>query len=754
MKTRFIEVPINNSALKISIVSIALVLSALFLSLPASAAEASDRLECELVKFCYAPNTSAQSVSIAGSFNEWNKDASPMKETAGGMWEAEIEVPAGSHQYKFVINNSVWVSDPSNPETMDDGQGGKNSVIHAGGKLYARLEKVSNNDDTVEIDGLMHKPTEIKYIDFTDTASVRLVVRSFKNDLVSASILKAKDKNSRFELSEMKKFACDGIYDYYRSYFDNCDSKSVYLFQLNSGGRNAYYGYKGIFEPKTGQGSLYDNAFGVPDYFFLSINRSHWWPDAIFYQIFPDRFFDGDKSLNQDFVQKWGSAPVMDNFTGGDIKGINEKVPHLKKLGVNAVYLNPIFKSFSNHKYDTVHYFEIDPTLGALSDFKALIDTLHGAGIKIILDGVFNHTSTDFFAFADVRKNGEKSEFKDWFNFKSFPVNMQKPNYDCWWNIGSMPKLNIKNPDVYDFLLSVAHYWMKNTAIDGFRLDVPEELPHSFWKDFRKAVKSYNKEAYIVGEIWSDGSKWLAGDQFDGVMNYRLRNSLLSFFVKKDIKAGELDIKLAADKINLPDSAFFSMLNLLGSHDTPRILSVCGGDKATLYKMITFIMAYPGAPCVYYGDEIGLDGDKDPQNRKCMEWDGSKWKMDIYNFYKKAIAWRNDNIELRRGALFTYSTDDKAGVYSFARVYKNSAVVATFSNSGELAGQAVNFRKIFNFTDYEPSAFADFKTAAVTDLISGAIEKYDIKDKKEFETGVKKDGFALYKISFEKAENK
>jgi glycosidase len=166
-----------------------------------------------------------------------------------------------------------------------------------------------------------------------------------------------------------------------------------------------------------------------------------------------------------------------------------------------------------------------------------------------------------------------------------------------------MPKLNIKNPEVYDFLLSVAHYWMKNTAIDGFRLDVPEELPHSFWKDFRKAVKSYNKEAYIVGEIWSDGSKWLAGDQFDGVMNYGLRNALLSFFVKKDIKASELDIKLAADKVNLPDSAFFSMLNLLGSHDTPRILSVCGGDTAALYKMIIFIMTYPGAPCVYYGDD-------------------------------------------------------------------------------------------------------------------------------------------------------
>jgi len=317
-----------------------------------------------------------------------------------------------------------------------------------------------------------------------------------------------------------------------------------------------------------------------------------------------------------------------------------------------------------------------------------------------------------------------------------------------------MPKLNIKNPDVYDFLLSVAHYWMKNTAIDGFRLDVPDELPHSFWKDFRKAVKSYNKEAYIVGEIWSDGSKWLAGDQFDGVMNYGLRNALLSFFVKKELKASELDIKLAADKVNLPDCAFYSMLNLLGSHDTPRILSVCSGDTVSIYKMIIFIMSYPGAPCIYYGDEIGISGDKDPQNRKCMEWDEAKWNMEIFNFYKKAIALRNENIELRRGALFTYSLDEKAGVYSFARVYKNSAVVAFFCNSGELPKEAINFQKVFNLTDFAPSAFTEFKIAAVTDLMSGAVKKYDLKDKKEFEISAKKEGFALYKISFEKAENK
>ncbi len=718
---------------------------------------AAPRPDVETVKFCYTPNAAAKSVCVAGSFNGWSAFAAPMKETSGGAWEAHIDLPAGSHQYKFVINGNVWVCDPANPEVIDDGQGGKNSVIHAGRMIFKRLSGISGKDDSIEADGLIHKQNAAGYLDFTADDRVRLVLRSFKNDLSAAYILKAKNRRSRFELSPMKKFACDGIYDYYRAYFENCDSRSVYLFQLNSGCRRAYYGFKGLFEPGK-DGFLAANSFAVPDCFFLNVNKIFWWPDAIFYQIFPDRFYDGDSSLNQDYVEKWGSAPKLDNFNGGDLKGITGKISYLKNLGISAVYLNPIFKSFSNHKYDTVDYYQIDSSLGGIDAFTQLARKLRANGIRLILDGVFNHTSTDFFAFADARKNGAKSRYADWYNFKSFPVDMQNPDYDCWWNIGSMPRLNIKNPSVYEYLLNAARHWMETGLIDGYRLDVPEQLPHSFWKDFRKMVKSIDCQAYIVGEIWEDGSKWLAGDQFDAVMNYKLRNALISFFVKKEITSAEFDIKLAFDKISLPDSAFYSMFNLLGSHDTPRILTVCNGSAAVLKQLVLFIMTYPGTPCVYYGDEIGLCGGKDPDNRGCMKWDETQWNMDIYNFYKKAIAIRNENIELRRGEVFTYPLSEEAlkndGLYSFVRVYKNSAVAVVFNNGGGRRDVKFLFKTIYNFIEGGRAGYAGYKKILVSNLINGVVTEYSPCFADGFDAAVEKEGFAVYKISFVNDENK
>ncbi len=712
------------------------------------AVEASSQ-ERETVKFSYSPNTAAQTICVAGTFNGWSKEASPMKETGGGVWETSLEIPAGSHQYKFVINGSVWVSDPSNPETADDGQGGKNSVINAGRGLYERLSKISPKDHAIETDGLAHKPAEVKYLDFTGKDRARIVLRSFKNDLDGAYILKAAARGPKFKLEAMKKFACDGIYDYYKTYFDGCDSRSVYLFKAVSGSASSFLGFKAPFEAGR-ENSLAANAFSVPDYFFKSINQAYWWPDAIFYQIFPDRFYDAAPSLNQKFVQPWGSAPALDNFTGGDIAGITAGLPHIKALGASALYLNPIFKSFSNHKYDTVDYFQIDPTLGEIKDFTGLVSKAHENGMKIILDAVFNHTSTDFFAFADAREKGAKSPYAGWYNFKSFPVNMAKPNYDCWWNIGSMPKLNIKNEKVYEYLLSVARRWME-FKIDGFRLDVPEELPHSFWKDFRKTVKKADPAAYIVGEIWADGSKWLTGDQFDGIMNYKLRNDLISFFVKKEIKAAELDARLAYDKVNLPDSAFYSMLNLLGSHDTPRILTVCGGNLNALKSMVAFIMAYPGAPCIYYGDEIGLEGGKDPDNRRCMVWDKSKWNMEIFDFYQKATRIRNSNIELRRGELYTWRCDN-AGLYSFIRTHGGSCMAAAFNNSTADISLRADFKELFSYSDSPAQDFKSVKFATVTNLFTEEEKKYDVKSDGGFNMSIKKEGFAIYRIRFEMAE--
>ncbi|HNY11397.1 MAG TPA: alpha amylase N-terminal ig-like domain-containing protein, partial [Candidatus Wallbacteria bacterium] len=293
------------------------------------------------VKFSYSPNASAKSVSVAGSFNDWNKTASPMKEAAGGVWETEIPVAAGAHQYKFVINGEVWVADPANRETCDDGQGGKNSVLNAGEDLYKKLSSMSPNDDTIEAEGISHRQAEVRYLDFIDEKTVRIMLRSFKNDLSAPSIAVSKKSSKSYSLAVMVKYASDGIYDYYKTYINDADSTTVYLFFVNSGKEGKHYGYKGIFEPEESN-KMSDNAFKIPDSLFKTVNKPYWWPDAIFYQIFPDRFCDGDAELNQKFVMPWGSKPVNDNFMGGDLAGIKQKLSYIKDLGANAIYLNPI----------------------------------------------------------------------------------------------------------------------------------------------------------------------------------------------------------------------------------------------------------------------------------------------------------------------------------------------------------------------------------------------------------------------------
>ncbi|HNY10209.1 MAG TPA: glycoside hydrolase family 13 protein, partial [Candidatus Wallbacteria bacterium] len=383
------------------------------------------------------------------------------------------------------------------------------------------------------------------------------------------------------------------------------------------------------------------------------------------------------------------------------------------------------------------------PTLGTEETFLGLLNQAHSKGIKLIIDGVFNHTSTDFFAFDDVKKLGEKSKYGAWYNFKNFPVNMQTPNYECWWNIGSLPKLNVKNTDVYNYLLTVPQYWMK-TGIDGFRLDVPNELPHSFWKDFRKIVKACSKESYIVGEIWADGSPWLSGDQFDAVMNYKLRNQIISFFVKREITPLKLDEMLNENKAGLSESAFFSMMNMLDSHDTPRFLTVCGGDVSVFKSAIAFVMCYPGAPSIYYGDEIGLTGEKDPDNRKCMQWNEKEWNKDIYEFYKKIIAVRNGCLELRRGDIFTLAAEKDSKIYSFVRVYKNSATVCVFNQDDKNAGEfSVDADYILNLMDIVRDSVKKIK---VTELYSGKEDKIELEKATSFKVSIPAKGFGIYKF--------
>lgn len=410
-----------------------------------------------------------------------------------------------------------------------------------------------------------------------------------------------------------------------------------------------------------------------------------WVRDAVFYQIFPDRFCNGDRRNDPPGVEPWGTTPQFRNFMGGDLRGVLDKLDYLADLGITALYLTPIFTSGSNHKYDTIDYFSVDPHFGDMALLRRLVKSCHQRGIRVVLDAVFNHCSHQHPYFLDVRKSGERSRYWDWFHVKKWPIpdrftkhGEAKEFYDCWWGFATLPKLNYANQAVEEYFLKVAEYWIREAGIDGWRLDVPNEVAPTFWPKFRRVVKEANPEAYIVGEIWEDASPWLTGDQFDAVMNYRFQKALLGFFAEETMDATTLDRTLRQLMLDYPEQATAVMLNLLGSHDTSRPMTAAKGDVESLKLMATLQFTFEGAPCIYYGDEIGLEGGKDPDCRRCYPWDEpDRQNRELLEYYRKLIAVRQANPALRSGTFRTLVADNDRELYVFERrVTGNHCIVA------------------------------------------------------------------------------
>lgn len=453
-----------------------------------------------------------------------------------------------------------------------------------------------------------------------------------------------------------------------------------------------------------------------------------WVQDAVFYQIFPDRFARGRRMPGIGF-EAWDSAPTPHGFKGGDLHGVAERLNYLKDLGVTALYLNPIFASASNHRYHTYDYYNVDPLLGGNDAFRVLLDAAHKKNIRVILDGVFNHASRGFWQFHHVLENGASSPYKDWFFFDEERLTGKKHwgaypspheqkllhhedslaaiGYRAWWNLPALPKLNTNNPAVREFIFNVAEHWMRLGA-DGWRLDVPAEIDDDgFWREFRERVRNVNLEAYIVGEIWHEAQRWLQGDQFDATMNYVLTNACAAFF-----PASQLNLRIAHQQSNFRnihrpiDAHEFadridhimrlykpeivrSQLNLLDSHDMPRFLSFAGGDKDSLKLAWLFIMTIAGAPCIYYGDEIGLAGEHDPDCRRAFPWDEHKWDIDLLGYFKEIIALRKKNPAFRRGD--TKRLWSANGVYAYSRAYEGKTFIVALNVSDEKQPIHVNY---------------------------------------------------------------
>ncbi len=444
-----------------------------------------------------------------------------------------------------------------------------------------------------------------------------------------------------------------------------------------------------------------------------------WVQDAIFYQIFPDRFARSAHNPNDTLTfESWDSPPTSMGFKGGDLYGVAERLDYLKDLGITALYLNPIFASASNHRYHAYDYYTVDALLGGNPAFSFLLEQAHKKNMHIVLDGVFNHASRGLWQFHHVLENGNGSPYKDWFFFDPERLNGKKHwgaypspheqkllqhedsltaiGYRGWWNLPALPKFNTNIPVVREFLFDVAEYWIKR-GVDGWRLDVATEIDDdSFWQEFRNRVRKINPEAYIVAEIWHESQRWLQGDQFDAIMNYDVTRPCLAFFARKldfsvlhqqsnyhgiqnTIDAHEFANQIDRNLGLYQHDITYSQLNLLDSHDTPRFLSCVSGDKTALTLAWLFQFAYPGTPCIYYGDEIGMDGKHDPDCRKSFPWDESRWDKNLLEYLKALIALRKKNPALRRGDFKRLWSAD--GVYAFSRSHEGRTFVVALNVS-------------------------------------------------------------------------
>ncbi|HEY9877496.1 MAG TPA: glycoside hydrolase family 13 protein [Leptolyngbyaceae cyanobacterium] len=467
----------------------------------------------------------------------------------------------------------------------------------------------------------------------------------------------------------------------------------------------------------------------------MDIQTPDWVKNAVFYQIFPDRFARTTRQVNDPAMavplEPWDAPPTPFGYKGGNLWGVIDKLDYLQDLGVNAVYFTPIFQSASNHRYHTHDYYRIDPLLGGDTAFYALLEAAHQRDIKVVLDGVFNHSSRGFFYFNDILENGPNSPWLDWFKVEGWPLSAydgaQPANYMGWVGNRALPTFNHDNPNVREYIMRVAEFWIKQ-GIDGWRLDVPFEVKaEGFWQEFRDRIKAINPDAYIVGEVWHDARYWLDGTQFDGVMNYLFTGPTIAFTAKDRVLMPlveephyfpypALDAAEYASKIQelleLYDWEIQqTQLNILSSHDTARILGVANEDIDSVALAVLLQMTFPGAPSIYYGDEVGLGGGLDPDSRRVFPTE-ERWNQDLLKLHKDLIALRHAHPVLRTG---TYECIWAEGdVYVHTRTLtddKQTKKIVVAVNAGQALAEANvslpeadSLKTLFNYHDADSTA--------------------------------------------------
>ncbi|WP_088013007.1 glycoside hydrolase family 13 protein [Gottfriedia acidiceleris] len=534
---------------------------------------------------------------------------------------------------------------------------------------------------------IYHRPkNNYAYAYNNETLHIRL--RTNKNDVTSVHLIHGdpydwKDGAWVINKTEMIKSGSTELFDYWFIEIKPPFRRLRYGFEISSLEETVTYTERGFYDEIPTDDTAY--YFCFPFLNEIDVFKApSWAKETVWYQIFPERFANGDSSINPEGVLAWESEePSPNNFFGGDFEGVIQHLDHLVELGISGIYFTPIFKAYSNHKYDTIDYMEIDTQFGTKETFKRLVDECHKRNIKVMLDAVFNHSGYFFAPFQDVLKNQDKSEYKDWFHLKEFPVVTDPmPNYDAFAFVPSMPKLNTEYPEVKSYLIEVGKYWTKEFKIDGWRLDVANEVDHAFWREFRKEIKAINPELYILGEIWHDSMPWLLGDQFDAVMNYPFTNGALDFFAKDKISAEKFTNIISEVLHSYPQNINEVAFNLLGSHDTPRVLTVCNENLDKLKLLYTFQLSFPGAACIYYGDEIGMTGKQDPDCRKCMIWDEERQNRKLFNFIRTLIKLRKIYKAIGSDGSFNFiEVNNEQNIIVYSKIFDNDTFIFILSNN-------------------------------------------------------------------------
>lgn len=620
-------------------------------------------------EFMYRADKPLNSVNLAGSFNNWNNGANPMKlDTDGRTWRLRMDMKPGRYHYKFVLNGTDWITDPQ-AKSEDDGNGNQNSILLIMPPEYKT--PAAPADNRVTASALRHD-MRAPFLNF-DKGLLSVMVRTRAGDVEGVSLAV---KGAR---TPMRRVRQDEFYEFYEAEVKWNEKDALkYHFLLDTGTGAEGFGPSGV-------GSK-DDFWTISPATYKPFKVAAWVPGSVFYQIFPDRFENGDKKNDPENLTAWTAAPKGDSWMGGDAAGVAKRSSYLADLGIDAIYFNPVFASPVNHRYETTDFLKIDSRFASNDEFAKLTESLEKKGIRTVLDGVFNHVAPDFFAFQDLLKNQENSRYKDWFFVKAWPVKYEdNPNYVAWWGYKSMPKLNVTNPEVRDYLLKVPPFWAKNAKIHGWRLDVANEVDMNFWRDFRKVVKGIDPSLWIVGEVWGDGTPWLEGDQWDSIMGYQFRDAALRFVAEGKMRAEDFGKRLMEVYESYPPQVSRNLMNLLSSHDTARFITMCGGNRDLAKLGATLQLTWVGSPSVYYGEEIGMLGDHDPGCRAGMEWPKANDANDMLVHYKRLLTARNSSAALRVGRpqILSGSNDQNWLAFSRSEGKETAVVIANRSDRAQ-----------------------------------------------------------------------